>query len=348
MKCRTSPGRSFRAAFRLGLSVRRWHVASAGALLSLAFSAIALANDSTARLDTGELVLIPNADVRLSDEDLFISPDEIRVRYLFESTSNEPITTTVAFPIPPVDLSQDVGYSINPVDPVDFIGFKLWIDDRPTAYRIDARATVDGRDVTDILNEYNIPLTPFTADLESLDRLRQRLNNLPADVIERLRAEKIIHGPDWGEGFNEAWTANISYFWTMTFPPGQTVEVRHSYTPVPTSTFYTDYDVEGRTFHDSACIDTGFERAVKKLLPKQEYNALDATILAYILTTANNWRDSIGHFHLTIDKLSTEALVSLCRDGIRKTGPTTFEWEARDYRPERDLTVLFVKPLPKE
>ncbi len=314
--------------------------------VGLASTVTALANDSTASIDTGELVLIPNADIRLLDENLNISADEIRVRYLFENTSSQPISTVVAFPLPPIDLSEDVGYAVYPADPLNVVGFKLRIDGKPATFRIDARATVNGRDVTDVLNAYNIPVTTFTPDIASADRLRDRLNGLPADVIDRLRVEGIIHGPGWGEGFFEAWTAHISYYWTMTFPPGQTAEVSHSYTPVPTSTFFTEYDIEARTFHDSACIDTDFKRAAMRKLRGQEYGALGATILTYILTTANNWRDSIGHFRLTIDKGSTNALVSLCRDGIRKTGPTTFEWEGRDYRPDHDLTVLFVEPLP--
>jgi len=320
-------------------------VALAGSLLSCTFSTAALANDSTASLDTGELKLVPNADIRLVGEDLFISPDAIRVRYQFKNTSDAPITTTVAFPVPPVDFSQEIGYAINPGDPVDFVGFKLWINGKPAVFKIDARATVDGRDVTDILKEYQIPLTPFTPDAASFNRLRERLDNLPANVKNRLRAEKIIQGD--GTDFLAAWTAKVTYHWTMTFPPGKTVEVQHAYTPVPTTTFFGDYDLREGTYRHSACTDADFVHAVKRLLSKEHTNVLGATILHYILTTANNWRDSIGHFHLMIDKLSTHTLVSLCRDGIRKTGPTTFEWDARKYRPKRNLTVLFVKPLPK-
>lgn len=36
--------------------------------------------------------------------------------------------------------------------------------------------------------------------------------------------------------------------------------------------------------------------------------------------------------------------MSFCRTGVRKTGPTRFRWEARDYVPDQDLRVLFVLP----
>ncbi|KAA0122897.1 DUF4424 domain-containing protein [Methylobacterium sp. P1-11] len=51
-------------------------------------------------------------------------------------------------------------------------------------------------------------------------------------------------------------------------------------------------------------------------------------------------------FTLTVDRGSPEAVVSFCRTDIRKTGPTTFRWEARDYVPDQDLRVLFVQPDP--
>ena len=47
-------------------------------------------------------------------------------------------------------------------------------------------------------------------------------------------------------------------------------------------------------------------------------------------------------FTLTVDKGSPAALVSFCRTGVRKTGPTTFVWEATDYAPDSDLRILIV------
>jgi len=315
----------------------------AAALLALG-AVPASANDSTASLDTGELVLVPNPDIELLEEDLFISPDRIRVRYLFRNTSSEPVTTVVAFPLPPVDLSEDVGYAIYPADPVNFVDFHLWVDGEPKPFETDARAMLGGRNVTDILKASEIPLTTFIEDMQSFDQLRVRPDLLPPGVMEKLEAEGIAK--DDGGYFSPQWTAYVSFYWPQTFPAGETVEIAHEYVPVPTSTFFTDYDIDERTFHDEVCIDDGFERAARKKLQGAEGNALEATFLTYILTTANNWRGSIGRFHLTIDKGSTDALVSLCRDGIEKTGPTTFEWSAEDFTPDSELKLLFVKPMP--
>ena len=37
-------------------------------------------------------------------------------------------------------------------------------------------------------------------------------------------------------------------------------------------------------------------------------------------------------------------MISLCADGVKKTGPTTFVVEKTDYTPDRDLEVLVVGP----
>jgi hypothetical protein len=64
------------------------------------------------------------------------------------------------------------------------------------------------------------------------------------------------------------------------------------------------------------------------------------------VTTARNWAGCIGRFTLTVDTGRADALVSFCRQGVRKTGPTTFVWEARDYVPDSDLRMLLVSNDP--
>lgn len=57
-----------------------------------------------------------------------------------------------------------------------------------------------------------------------------------------------------------------------------------------------------------------------------------------------NWQGGcIGRYHLTIDKERAQDIVSFCGDGVKKTGPTTFEIEATDYDPSRNIDVLIVR-----
>ena len=66
--------------------------------------------------------------------------------------------------------------------------------------------------------------------------------------------------------------------------------------------------------------------------------------IAYVLRTANSWAGPIGQFRLTLDKGAAENLISLCAEGVEKTGPTTFVVEKTDYTPDRDLEILIIAP----
>ncbi|HHB81349.1 MAG TPA: DUF4424 domain-containing protein, partial [Aliiroseovarius sp.] len=145
-----------------------------------------------------------------------------------------------------------------------------------------------------------------------------------------------------GQGFSANWITHVTYYWSMTFPAGAAVEVRHVYAPVPEAFILGRGDLESGSLKEQACIDDGFLRAALSRLGSDEYVATTGYVLTYILTTANTWRGPIGRFHLIVDKGAPGALVSLCRDGIRKTGPTTFEWWAENWAPERDLSLLFL------
>jgi len=63
-----------------------------------------------------------------------------------------------------------------------------------------------------------------------------------------------------------------------------------------------------------------------------------------MLTTGANWRAPIGDFRLVVDKGDPRFLVSFCGEGIRRLSPTQFEIRHRNWRPTRDLNVLFLHP----
>ena len=62
----------------------------------------AVANDSTAELAAGGIVLTHNDSIEMRSEDLFISQEEVRVRYKFFNTAPTNTKVLVAFPMPEV------------------------------------------------------------------------------------------------------------------------------------------------------------------------------------------------------------------------------------------------------
>jgi Domain of unknown function (DUF4424) len=112
----------------------------------------ALANDSEAEIGIGGLVLRKNAHVEMRSEDLYVSAKEIRVRYRFYNKSGSDVRTVVAFPLPQVNLADDESRGLTEHE------FSTSVDGVPANTQIERRATVGGRERTDVLNRYGVPL----------------------------------------------------------------------------------------------------------------------------------------------------------------------------------------------
>ncbi|GAB4237103.1 MAG: DUF4424 domain-containing protein [Methyloligellaceae bacterium] len=309
----------------------------------LAFAAAGplAANDSTAILKAGTLQLTYSPDIRLEREDLFLSTREVRVAYRFRNSSERDITTLVAFPLPVITVGDDVEYGINAKDPVNFIDFQVRVNGRRLQPSLQLRATRFGVDQTGLLKDHGIPILPFAPDFY------QRLERLKGNARLELERAGLV---DWSTSFGAGnkplptphWRAHATYYWEQTFPAGKVTEVAHSYVPVPGVSFYGAYVVEDAALRKEYCIDNGFARAARRLMSRYPNGQMHE--LHYVLTTASNWQGTIGEFNLTVDKGKAGNLVSLCFDGIRKSGPTTFVARVKDFIPERDLKIMILEP----
>ena len=199
--------------------------------------------------------------------------------------------------------------------------------------------------------------------------LRERLDALPPESRSKLvelglavketeyQGEKpIVH-------LNPTWTLKTTYYWDQTFPPGETT-IEHRYAPsvgvsmgstvsspfVAEALRKADLDEGDRDEIDefnehvrTYCLDDGFiqsARRIEKSLP-QETPLIERRI-AYVLKTAANWSGPIKAFRLVVDKQYPDNLVSFCGQGVRKTGPTTFEMTKTDFTPAQDLSILIL------
>lgn len=317
------------------------------------------ANDSMGFQGTTGIELTTTDAIRMVSEDLWIGLDEVRVSYVFRNESDRPVETMVVFPLPDLDLSPGTTATAwaFPVDEPDFLQFRLWIDDRPVPVALERRAFLQGREVTAELADSGVidRLVPWSHG--GYDAAAEAI--APA-VLERLRARGLIAEGD--DRNNPQWVLSHRYHWRQTFPPGVEVRVRHSYRPfVGTALLEKPSAVDGRTVvgrligepaatDDRYCLDAATRQAVAAVERRQPAGtmAFHAAELEYILTTARNWRGPIGRFHLTLDKGDPENILSLCWDGLKKTGPTTFEATATDFLPNRDIRMLvFVRAKPQ-
>ncbi|HEY1836077.1 MAG TPA: DUF4424 family protein [Rhizomicrobium sp.] len=328
-----------------------------GALLAgaaLLVASQALADDSSAALGAGGVVLTQSADIRMAKEDLYVSPDKVRIHFEFANDSRKDIDTVVAFPLPDIDSAK---YYVEPLgemtdDPVNFVGFSVIADGKRIAPQVEQRAYLKGRDVTATLNALHVPVNVISqTNIQIFDKLS------PAQVKGLAKAGLADNSS--GEA-RPTWLIRTKFFWTQKFPAGKTVVLEHSYQPITGGTFYVDSDIKGgssdpydRHWNRNYCIDSAALKTIAaRIAPKDakgdDGGTLEAKTTDYILMSGNNWKGPIGHFHLTLDKLKPANILSLCWDGpLKKSGATTFSFDAADYAPTRDIHMLVLSDIPK-
>lgn len=303
---------------------------------ALALVPQALADDTMATLGAGGLVLAKSADIRMANEDLYMSPDAVRVHYTFVNDSKADIDTIVAFPLPDIDngLLSEQPMRERKSKGANFMGFQLKVDGKPVTPQLEVHAMIGNKDVTKEVQAAGLPLSILGSDLyDKIGKLD------PKKRAALIKAGLLDEG-----GPNEAipkWKTQTRFFWHQKFPAGKTVAIDHSYEPVTGGFHYSPFPETDKQY----CIDKGttaalatFDKAVRAR--GGEPNALDTK---FVIVTANNWKAPIGRFHLTLDKLKPENVLSLCwGPDLKKTGPTTFESTRLNFAPTHDIDMLVV------
>jgi hypothetical protein len=314
----------------------------------------ATANDSTAELGAGGLAYVTTDKIGMRSEDLYISLDEVRVRYEFENISDEDVTSLVAFPMPDIKGDIDFMAAVPVEDPENFLGFETSVDGEPVETSVQQRVTALGVDQTELLRSLGVPLAP------QLPETRAALDSLPESEWESLinlglvGIEEYDAGQGWERHLAPIWLLSTTFYWEQTFPARSTIVVEHRYKPsvgqtAGVSFYYQESRSEDwfRAYRARFCIDDDFIEAFDRALQKNPGDYFESRI-EYILKTATNWAGSIEKFHVTIDKGKPENLVSFCGEGVEKTGPTTFEMTKENFWPTEDLSILIISAGPNE
>ncbi|HQS09625.1 MAG: hypothetical protein B7Y12_12115 [Rhizobiales bacterium 24-66-13] len=314
------------------------------------------ANDSSAELSAGGLVLIRNLDVEMRSEDLFISTGEVRVRYVFHNASDKSVTGLIAFPMPDITASE-ANISIPTEDPVNILDFKTRVNGTSVRTDVEQKVFVLGIDRTAMLLDQKVPLAPH------LQSTRKVLDALPRPLwdewakIGLARVDEYDVGQGMKEHLEPQWTLKTTFYWMQTFPPKADTIIEHAYKPSVGASVGTAIGMatgdnaflqrEQRSYEQKFCMDRAFLSTVQAGVKKRKDGiAFSEERIGYILTTGANWSGPIGKFKLTVDKGAPNNLVSFCGTGVKKTGPTTFEMNATDFYPAEDLSILILKPSP--
>lgn len=348
-------------------------VAAAVFSMAITLARPALSNDGFGGLSATGLTFGQTEAVAMLEEDLYISPTKVKVAYVFENQTDQDVTGEVIFPLPPISLAALYYSPFNlPVDHnrPNFLDFKAMVAGQNVAVTLDRLAVIEpaaeeGRPSS---FQYDTPGQDITAELKAL--------NLPITLDEAVLEPAILAlGPEMLQEFADKgwleyypaegdrpdqivplWSLVMRYHWTQTFPAGEKLAIAHEYDNLPSGGLMgwedplPDYMAE---YVDKYCVDAGTSRALTKATAYKDtegnsYSMGSAYQISYVLRTANSWAGPIDRFRLTVDKAAPENVVSLCADGIKKTGPTTFVWEQTNFSPERDLEILVMQPIPRE
>jgi hypothetical protein len=309
------------------------------------------ANDSSAELAVGGLVFTKSTEVSVESEDLTITPETVTVRYVFLNQTAAPVTATVAFPLPDIDLAEGANVAIPSGDPVNFVGFATKVDGKPVNFTINQRAILNDKDVTATLRGMGIPMMPIGAQ-------QLKINELPQQTRDRaVTAGLLLQSGtnDKGEPLYEpTWMLKTSVVRQQTFPPGKPVSVEHRYRTSVGISFDSilrqgirqrkALESEVQRYKANYCILDDFLRSIDKLAGADEANK--AKILerriSYVMKTGANWAGPIKNFRLVVDKGQADRIVSFCGDGVKKISPTAFELRASDFTPTQDLNIIIV------
>ena len=310
-------------------------------------SAIAKANDSSAELAVGGLILTNSDAISLDREDLYISEKEVRVDYVFTNTSAKDIDTLVAFPFPDQIFKDEDDYFITGLDNAKI---STMVDGKPLKLVHLKKAVLNNVDITEKVRKLNVPIDSNGEDFHAA------VTALDPAVLAKLLQKGVIRKRVWDKAplpFFPGWIFQSYYTRHQFFPAGKSIKVQHRYAPLVGGSVGGNLDqedrvdVEGKERLKRYCPDDGFFKKLDQHIARStesEYIANYHEVwLGYVLKSGANWKGPIKDFRLVVDTGDPNTLVSFCAEGIKSISPTKYEVRKKNFEPTRDLDILIVK-----
>ena len=334
--------------------------------LGLWLSCAGFADDSAASIAAGGLVSRRETRIVMAKEVLQISPDKVIVDYDFRNETDENVVTEVAFPVPPYTYGPD-----NPaVSDASFSDFQLFVSGQRAAFETEAKATLNGKDVTAILTADKIDIQSFghlrESDATNAEVHTPDVERLPKTEQQRLVQLGLYDAEDgWG-----LWTVHLQYHWTQTFPAHSTTHIRHEYTPVEGDELMMLDTLKNVAGHEEPVGDAETVKYEREDMELLEGLCPDPSLLSnlisgmeasgpgygqyahphwvdFILTSANTWKQPIEDFTLIVgrgkpEEEETHTIVSFCaaqNAPVEKLDADHFQIHLTDFVPKSELRI---------
>jgi hypothetical protein len=315
----------------------------------------AFANGVISEFPAGGLEFKEAANIAIAREDLYLSLRQIRVHYVYRSDDTKTETHTIGFPMPKVPVNggpdflggSDAGML---GDMRNYMDFKVSVDGKPLEAKLHEFAWIDGKDVSAELRAAGVPLIPNFGE-EGDDAFA----GVDKAVLDGLVKKGYLQSYDGSDYLDPLWEYQTVFEWQQDFAPGKT-EVEISY--VPLNGYPSDiggmYEGGGESDDPEAvkvnsaeyCIDDAMVKAIERRKDK-ENTGYEVVTQGYVTTSGNFWKGPIEEFNLTVDKHDTGEgmedadMVAFCPLEAKKVSDTQFQWSAKNYEPERDISVVY-------
>jgi hypothetical protein len=148
------------------------------ALTVALLAAPATGDPSSAAIAAGGIVFTQNTAIRMSSEDLFVSPDQVRAGFVFENRTAADVRTLVAFPLP------DMGHI---GDPARYLAFRASVDGKVVAVKLDRRVLKSG-----VRARFYWPMTFAAHRTVTMEIAYQPVTGIGATSYKFLKASKAL------------------------------------------------------------------------------------------------------------------------------------------------------------
>jgi hypothetical protein len=314
------------------------------AAVSLLPIAPALAQDEPFSVAAGGLTLEAGDQIEIVSQDVYVSRQAVRLRYVLRNRTANVVTIPIRFPL--LDRTPE-RHAFELRWPADF---QTSVDGAPVTLEPQRRALLGTQDHSELLTRLGVPISHFDAGWESVQRA---LAALPREERSRLATMGLVEifEPQGGPPqVSPRWTVRESWQWNQAIPAGRDLVVEHSYAPGLVGT--VDVGVNSQAMRNSEsgqadmrlyCVGDAFLAGVDRLAAPDaqgEYPAVAETRFTFLSGSG----PVVGEYRLVVDRGDEATLASFCGEGARPIGPTQIELRRSNWRPEGDLRVLFLAP----
>lgn len=284
------------------------------------------ADDSIAAIGAGGIELLQSDDIRMEEQDLFLTRDKVRTRFLFRNESDVDITSLVAFVMPDIQAEDLMKRDTIPL--ADMLSFTVESNGRKITPDYDLRAILNDKDITEQLEKLKIMPEDITRHVSSGFAPAQR------DELKKIGAMHAFFDNVPG------WNTRLRIYWEQQFLAGAQVEIYHEYKPfLGTENISPETITEVSAFTEAFCMTNAQKRQAAELLRQPGVRAYD---LEYTLSTGASWKGSIRRLAITIEKTNPDDIIASCLPGLKPESSNTYSVSHENIKPTEDIRVLFI------